>query len=248
MVGAAGDAGIMTVRDAIAARLPRKWLAVVWRLRQRGKLAVGRGSYIHPRAQIIGRANVRIGNNTCISEECWLNVNHREPGALAIQIGANCFIGRQNFFSSGRSIRMGDYCLTTLGCRFICATHVADDPRLPYISTGTTGQDRIDIGTNCFFGVAATVLGNVSIGHGSVIGANAVVLADVPPFSLVVGSPARVIKRYSYARSAWIGSHEIALADLEANPGEPQYLESLAATHPRVHLPWLAAGIDFGSL
>jgi acetyltransferase-like isoleucine patch superfamily enzyme len=220
----------------------------MWRLRQRGKLVIGSGSYIHPRAQIIGRANVRIGNNTCISEECWLNVNHRAPGATAIQIGANCFIGRQNFFSSGHSIRVGDYCLTTLGCRFVCATHVVDNPRLPYMSTGTTSQDRIDIGTNCFFGVAATVLGNVNIGHGSVIGANALVLADVPPFSLVVGSPGRVIKRYSYTRNAWLGTAELSAVDLDANPTEAQYLESLRATHPRVYLPWLAAGIDFGSM
>lgn len=51
-----------------------------------------------------------------------------------------------------------------------------------------TIEDRVDIGC----GVA--ILGNVTIGHDSVIGANAVVLKDIPPHSVAVGIPARIIK------------------------------------------------------
>ena len=51
-----------------------------------------------------------------------------------------------------------------------------------------TIEDRVDLGC----GVA--VLGNVTVGHDSVIGANAVVLKDVPPWSVAVGVPAKVIK------------------------------------------------------
>lgn len=49
-------------------------------------------------------------------------------------------------------------------------------------------EDRVDIGC----GVA--ILGGVRVGHDSVIGANAVVVRDVPPYSVVVGVPGRVIK------------------------------------------------------
>ncbi len=49
--------------------------------------------------------------------------------------------------------------------------------------------DRVDIG------VGACILGNVAVGHDSVIGANAVVLTDVPPWSLCVGVPARIMPR-----------------------------------------------------
>src|SRR5438105_1805102 len=49
-------------------------------------------------------------------------------------------------------------------------------------------EDRVDIGCG------ACLLGNIRIGHDSVIGANAVVLMDVPPYSLAVGVPARVVK------------------------------------------------------
>lgn len=49
-------------------------------------------------------------------------------------------------------------------------------------------EDRVDVGC----GVA--ILGSVTVGHDSVIGANAVVVRDVPPHSLAVGVPAKVIK------------------------------------------------------
>jgi serine O-acetyltransferase len=49
-------------------------------------------------------------------------------------------------------------------------------------------EDRVDIGCG------VCVLGNVTVGHDSLIGANAVVLNDVPPYSVVVGVPGRVIK------------------------------------------------------
>jgi serine O-acetyltransferase len=51
-----------------------------------------------------------------------------------------------------------------------------------------TIEDRVDIGC----GVA--ILGNVTVGHDSMIGANAVVLKDVPPRSVAVGVPAKVVK------------------------------------------------------
>ena len=49
-------------------------------------------------------------------------------------------------------------------------------------------EDRVDVGC----GVA--ILGSVTVGHDSVIGANAVVVKDIPPHSLAVGIPAKVIK------------------------------------------------------
>ena len=49
-------------------------------------------------------------------------------------------------------------------------------------------EDRVDVGCG------AVVLGNVTVGHDSVIGANAVVLKDVPPFSVAAGVPAKVVK------------------------------------------------------
>jgi serine acetyltransferase len=59
------------------------------------------------------------------------------------------------------------------------------------------------IGTNCWLGHDVSVVGKVKIGHGCVIGANTVVTNDIPPFSMVVGNPGRIIKTFNFETNAW---------------------------------------------
>ena len=56
---------------------------------------------------------------------------------------------------------------------------------------------------NVWIGEFVSVLPGVRIGEGSVIGTMSVVTHDIPPFSIAVGSPARVIKRFNFATSCW---------------------------------------------
>jgi len=60
---------------------------------------------------------------------------------------------------------------------------------------GRSGQQEVPvIDDDVFIGAGAKVLGPVKVGKGAAIGANSVVLADVPPYSTVVGIPGKVIK------------------------------------------------------
>ena len=68
--------------------------------------------------------------------------------------------------------------------------------RLPTI------EDRADIGCG------AVVLGDITVGHDSVIGANAVVLKDVPPYTVAVGVPAKVVKTLTADGGASTGGGE----------------------------------------
>lgn len=161
-------------------------------------------AYVPFSVKLVGIRRIAIGHNTVIGAHSWLNVNEVQGSGPALRIGEHCFIGIDNFFSVGRTVTVGDYCLTTKGCSFIGATHVYDDPMNPFLSTGVTNTADISVGVNCFFGIGAQVIGNVSIGHGCVIGAGAVVRENVPPFSLVVGAPARVIKRFDFDKQMWV--------------------------------------------
>jgi len=53
----------------------------------------------------------------------------------------------------------------------------------------------VTIEEDCWLGTGAIVLPGVSIGRGSIIGAGAVVTKDIPPLSLAVGVPARVVRQ-----------------------------------------------------
>lgn len=62
------------------------------------------------------------------------------------------------------------------------------------ISGHPTTKGKVVIGNDVWIGLNALILSGVSIGDGAVIGANAVVTKDVPPYAIVAGNPARIVK------------------------------------------------------
>ena len=215
----------------------------IWR-----RINIGRRTYIDPTAHFLGSKNIAIGDDCVISEHCCFNVNYRHGRDVAIEIGDHSFIGRRNFFSSGRRIRVGSYALTGIDCRFLSSGHVFSNPMEPYIATGTTHDNEIDIGVNCWIGTGVTILGNIKVGHGCVIGAGAFVLTDIPAFSLAIGTPARVVKRYDLERQEWVSTEEFTAAQAELLPDEARYLEILRAARPYIMMPRPAAGRAWGHL
>ena len=59
------------------------------------------------------------------------------------------------------------------------------------------------IGDNCWIGERAMIMPGVRIGEGSIIGAGAVVTKDIPPYSIAVGNPAKVIKQFDFVQGQW---------------------------------------------
>jgi acetyltransferase-like isoleucine patch superfamily enzyme len=227
----------------ILSRLVKKIMAFYYKYRNT------RGArYVDGSAQVLGWRNVRIGRNSVVSEGVWINVTHRREDGIQIEIQDNCFIGRRNTLSSGRIIRIGSYCLTGMDCKFIGSDHIYSDPFSPYVSTGATKECAIDVGVNCWFGANVIIIGQSRIGYGSIIGANTLIVGDVPAFSLVVGTPGRVVKRYDIETRKWI---EISVysAEMEAKlPTESAYLERLRAGYPSIQLPVHSAGKYWGDL
>lgn len=82
------------------------------------------------------------------------------------------------------------------------AASIGDDVHIRQNTTfGVARRDALGqlptIGDRADIGCGAVILGRVDVGHDSVIGANAVVLEDVPPHAVAVGVPARVVKTAS---------------------------------------------------
>ena len=62
---------------------------------------------------------------------------------------------------------------------------------------------KVSIGGGSYIGINAVIVGNVKIGNHCVIGANSVVTKDVPDYCVVVGSPAKILKRYNLETQLW---------------------------------------------
>lgn len=209
---------------------------------------IGKNTYLDKSVQILGWRNVVIGENSILSEGTWININHRESREISVSIGNNCFIGRRNFFTAGKLIRIGDFCLTGSDCRFLGSGHIYTSPLVPYIIAGTTSEGSITIGANCWLGANVTVLEDVSIGHGSIVGTGALVIKSVPPFSMVVGSPARVIKRFDFQNKVWISLEEYSEDKDKDLLDEAEYLEILNQKKIGMSSFKVAAASRFGDL
>lgn len=105
-----------------------------------------------------------------------------------IEIHPGAKIGKRFFIDHGMGVVIGETAI------------IADDVLLYQgVTLGGTGLEKgkrhPTIGNNVVIGTGAKVLGNITVGDNSYIGANAVVIKDVPPNSTVVGVPGRITKQ-----------------------------------------------------
>jgi acetyltransferase-like isoleucine patch superfamily enzyme len=153
-------------------------------------------------AQIDGRKCIAIGSGSCIGSGVWLNVCI-PSNEIRIKIGKCVLIGRESVISTGGYLEIGDYCLFAPRVFVSDAEHIFADPTRPIIDQGATLNRTLTIEENCWLGINVVISGNITVGRGSVIAANSVVLKDVPPFSIVAGAPAKVVKMYDFSAKSW---------------------------------------------
>jgi maltose O-acetyltransferase len=117
-----------------------------------------------------------------------------------LHIGERCGLGNTTFNVSSGDIYIGDHTLISTNCSITTGQHRFYKGRLvrlqsdsPYPEVPMEGRD-IHIGSGCFLGANAVVLGGVTIGENVIIGAGAVVTKDIPSGSFATGIPARVVK------------------------------------------------------
>lgn len=113
--------------------------------------------------------------------------------AHVIRFGDNVYVNSNSVWIDTCLISVGARTLIGPNCSFYSGTHPTD----PTIRNGTKGPESgkpITIGEDCWFGGNVIVLPGVTIGQGSTMGAGSVVTKDVPPYSVVVGNPARVVR------------------------------------------------------
>jgi acetyltransferase-like isoleucine patch superfamily enzyme len=73
-------------------------------------------------------------------------------------------------------------------------SHIFEDPDKPIIEQGGH-MEKVIIGKDCYLGMNVCVLYSADIGEGSVVGSGAVVVKPIPPYSVAVGNPAKVIRK-----------------------------------------------------
>jgi acetyltransferase-like isoleucine patch superfamily enzyme len=107
-------------------------------------------------------------------------------------IGDHVWIGPQSYFDA-RDLVIEEYVGWGPGAKVLGSRHTGMPVDIPIIQTDLTIRP-VRVGAWSDIGVNAVLLPGVTIGKGAIVGAAAVVTRDVPPFAIVVGVPARLLR------------------------------------------------------
>jgi len=139
------------------------------------------------------KQGVRIGNHTSIDRNLWLSCGGTTESMGFFEIGDNSYIGCNAVIGAGGGgIKMGNNVLIGQAVNFHSESHVFADASAP-IRTQGISYKGIVIEDDVWIGSKATILDGVVVGVGAIIGAGAVVTHSIPPYSVAVGIPAKIV-------------------------------------------------------
>ena len=165
-------------------------------------LSTGKNIHISPRWLFVNPGNISLGDNFFSGKGLKLSTWPIYRG------NSTSYVPRLKI---GNNVSIMDYvqisCLTEViiedGCLIGDFVYISDNNHgdgrtelnTPPIERKLSSKGHIHIGKNVWIGKNACIMQNVTIGEGATIGANSVVTHNVPPYSIAVGAPAKVIRK-----------------------------------------------------
>lgn len=168
--------------------------------------SLGKGSKIdYPVNNISGSNNIYIGKNVYIGKYAHImtfDMYLKRKYAPKLIIEDNVSINYNFHCTCASTVRIGEGTSITGNCGVFDIIHPYEDiyhnPRLVEIET-----KAVDIGKNCLIGMNSVILPGTKIGDHCVVGANSVLNKEYPAYSVIVGSPGKIIKRYDFETCTW---------------------------------------------
>jgi acetyltransferase-like isoleucine patch superfamily enzyme len=172
--------------------------------------AVGRGCFIEQGVRLLVPRRIFIGRRVMVGERCFLDANSSEgriefhddvwlsresyvvTGRAEVVVGPMTYVGHRCLFYGHAGIRVGRDVLLANDVQLICGNHTFARRDVPIRAQPPEGKPIV-IEDDVWLGASAIVLGGVTVGQGSVVGAGAVVTHSLPPYSIARGVPAKVV-------------------------------------------------------
>jgi acetyltransferase-like isoleucine patch superfamily enzyme len=174
---------------------PRKWVS--WFVNpwyhKRGKASVIRS---RTRMDVIPFNKFELGSYSTIEDFCTIN-----NGVGDVIIGNETRIGMGNVVIG--PVTIGNFVILAQNIVMSGLNHSYEDVNLPIDKQKVT-TSPITVEDECWIGANVVLTAGVTVGKHSVIAAGAVVTKNIPPYSVAVGNPARIIKQYDFNQKQWV--------------------------------------------
>lgn len=167
--------------------------------------AYGHNTWIVPPARVSLPESIFLGDDVTILERSFLSVVAAVPGVTPkLTIGDRASIGAQSHIACVGEVEVGPEVLTAARIFLGDTYHRYEDPDLPVLDQPMAPPEKVTVGRGAFLGIGSAVLMGVTVGEHAYVGAGAVVTADVEPHTLVVGNPARAVRRWDPSAEEWV--------------------------------------------
>tara|TARA_Y100001970_G_C14157283_1_gene816323 strand:+ start:783 stop:1403 length:621 start_codon:yes stop_codon:yes gene_type:complete len=165
-------------------------------------------TYISPLVEIKNPDCISIFRGTSIRPYTWLYAmkSHGSTQKFnpSIEIGENCSIGRFCHITCSNNVKIENDVFITERVLITDSIHGYNDIENPILTQPLVSKGPIVIGSGTWIGNGSAIVGKVTIGKNCVVAANSVVSnMKVSDYSMVMGSPAKVIKRYDTSSKKW---------------------------------------------
>jgi acetyltransferase-like isoleucine patch superfamily enzyme len=153
-----------------------------------GTVKVGRGSSVGRRCELQAYGgSISLGNRSSLAGDVRLITY-----SGSIRIGNDSVIVSYSLVYGGGGVTIGDHVLIGNHCVISGLDHTYSDRES--VARSPMREAPVFIGDDVWIGSYCLVMAGVTIGEGAIVGAHSLVRDDVPPFAVVVGQPARVVR------------------------------------------------------
>jgi len=144
----------------------------------------------------LSRRGVHFGNKVTIGSFALIRPTNIYGGELGdgLKVGDNSNIGPYNYIGCSGYIEIGNNVMISPRVSIFAENHVSERTDITMKEQGVK-REFVKIEDDCWIAANSVILAGVTIGRGSIIAAGSVVTKSVPPYSIVAGVPAKIIKK-----------------------------------------------------
>ena len=139
-----------------------------------------------------GSGGITLEDGVWLNDRVYLDTESADEGY--INIGKNVYVGTGTTLFGHKGLEIGERSLLAQNITLTPYSHKFEDPERFIIEQGGHSR-KVTIGRDVYIGMGVCVMYSGDIGEGSVVGAGSLVVKPIPPYSVAVGVPAKVIRK-----------------------------------------------------